>query len=259
MFCKICKQSFNTPHNQEQCHQHLQYYGHILHKGKTEGWHTVIDFTMTACNRPELIKPTCESLGTQLKDLQLSKATIYCNLDPLQTPDEDDKVKETLEKYFGTVVMNKPKNPSFPKAVKWCWTQSTKPLTFHTEDDWHFMKPFKMEDLFKMMIPYNFISSVQLYKGEHDKGLNGLLRLSPSLHKTVFIKQMAKLMNNTENPEKQLRHPTNMSAPGTAAIFLGLCYKPGNRYVQDIGIVWRKQRNINHTTFFKSWNELSKR
>lgn len=254
MFCKVCKRQYQNSHNQQLCLKHLQHFTAIYQKGKTDGWHTVIDFTMTACNRVELIEPTCKSLQSKLQDLDITKATIYCNVDPLLTQDTEDNVKTCLEKYFKTVIVNKPNRPSFAKAVKWCWTQSKKPLIFHTEDDWEFLKPFKIENLFKMMIPYNFVSSVQLYKGEQDKGIVGLIRLSPSLHKSEFVAQMAKRMNSNENPEGQLRHNKQWHTAGGVALYTGLCYKPGDRYIQDTGITWRNKKGIKHSTFFNHWN-----
>jgi len=253
MFCLHSKKQYQGKHNTVLCQQHLNYYRQIFDNGAKNGWHTVTDFTMTACNRVELIEPTCYTLKQQLEDIDLKKSTIYCNVDPLLIPDTEDKVKTCLEKYFGKVVINKPNSPNFAKAVKWCWTQSDKSFIFHLEDDWHFIEKFKIVNLFKMLIPYNFVSSVQLYKGEQDKGLLGLIRLSPSLHKTIFIKQIANLMTTTDNPEGQLRHKKQFFVPGGVAAYMGLCYKPGHRLIQNIGIDWRKNKNIKHTVFFNKW------
>lgn len=254
-FCYTCKQYYQPNlHNIKNCEQIFNYYKQAFVLGKRKGWHNVLDFTMTACNRVELIEPTCQTLKQNIRDVNLKKCTIYCNLDPLLIPDTEDNVKKCLEKYFDTVIMNKPDKPSFVKALKWCWKNSKKTLTFHLEDDWKFLAPFKVENMFRMMINLSTVSSVQLYKGEAKKGQTGLIRLSPSLHKTEYIKQMADMMNNKDNPEGQLRHNGNANIRGGVAIYLGLCFRPNTRLVRDIGVEWRESKNIEHKVFFNSWN-----
>lgn len=254
MLCNICETNYTNQHNKKECKKMAEYYHTVYANGNKNGWHTVVDFTMTACNRTELIDPTCESLKQNIHDLDITKATIYCNVDPLLTPDTEDNVKKCLQKHFGTVIVNKPTSASFAKAVKWCWTQSDKPLTFHLEDDWRFLSSFKVANMFKMMINKPIVSSVQLYKGEFQKGQTGLIRLSPSVHKSEYIKRIAQLMNDKQNPEGQLRHNNNPCIRGGAAIYLGLCFRPNVRLIRDIGIKWRKEKKIQHKVFFNSWN-----
>ena len=256
MWCKYCKIKDNTPHNKEECKKNIEYYQHVYHKGKSKGWSEYLDFSMTACNRVELIKPTCESLQKALYDVDLRQCTIYCNVDPLLSYDKEDKVKKCLNNFFKTVVINKPETASFAKALKWCWMSTQKPLTFHLEDDWLFLKPFSITELFHIICPHNVVSSIQLYKGEDLTGINTLIRLSPSLHKTKCIKQMAQLMNDNDNPEGQLRLNRQPKIRGNAAIYLGLCYKVGNVYIRDIGTEWRCKRKIFHSNcFFNTWNK----
>ena len=64
---------------------------------------------------------------------------------------------------------------------------------------------------------------------------------------------MANMMNDKQNPEGQLRNNGHPNIRGGVAIYMGMCYRPNERLIRDIGIQWREKRNIKHKVFFNKW------
>ena len=50
-----------------------------------------LEFTTTACNRPEILEKTYKSFTTNLKDINFNKSTLYINIDP--SPDNNNITK----------------------------------------------------------------------------------------------------------------------------------------------------------------------
>ena len=95
-----------------------------------------MEFTTTACNRPELLERTYSSFTKNIKGLDFKKCILYINVDPSPHGQNIEKNEEVAKKYFGKVIVNYPDKPNFARAVIWCFTQVRGEYFFHLEDDW---------------------------------------------------------------------------------------------------------------------------
>src|SRR4030043_1164252 len=95
----------------------------------------MIDITMTATLRPQVISQTLESFCRNIfKDRNSYRLIV--NIDPVGEKVKTAKVLEVCKQYFKNIVFNTPKFPSFPSAVVWCWSKVESDFSFHLEDDW---------------------------------------------------------------------------------------------------------------------------
>src|SRR5438105_4658591 len=104
-----------------------------------------IDVVMTATLRPEVIDLTLFSFSknffAQLDDLRL-----IINIDPIgESQCQSKDIVEICRRYFGNVIYRSPDQPSFSRAVKWCWEQVEAGLFLHLEDDWLLTKFVPLE------------------------------------------------------------------------------------------------------------------
>ena len=101
-----------------------------------------LEFTTTACVRPELLDETYTSLNKVLVDVDLkTEGILYINIDPVPTESES-KINEELEvarDHFGEVHYNiGPSGGNFPTAYSWVLSKPTGEYFFNVEDDWLF-------------------------------------------------------------------------------------------------------------------------
>jgi hypothetical protein len=172
-----------------------------------------IDFTTTAMGRPEIFRQTLESFHRNLKGINLWEQTLYLNVDPVP-PEKQPQVLDVAADYFKVVKSNSPVKPSFPAAVKWCWSQPTTELFFHLEDDWELVKPV---DINTLILPFTFkdkFLTVVNLRAYHWVHLDGRMCLSPGLWRTPHAKVLSQRLRLTANPEKQLRRQSSVNPEG---------------------------------------------
>jgi hypothetical protein len=215
-----------------------------------------LDFTMTACVRPEILRRTLISFRDRLHDVCLADSTLFLNVDPVPC-ELPDLVVDVASKFFAAVIPRFPPKPSFPMAVKWCWLQPTTHYFFHLEDDWELAELVSVASMAKILDDSPTLTCVNLRAYDAD---NDLICLCPGLFRAAHAKVISDRLSLTANPEKQLR-PASSENPegGQQAEYTGTRY-PNHRIIFDIGRVWlrasgwRKDRD----EWFTRWDGLKR-
>ena len=206
-----------------------------------------LEFTTTACNRPEILEKTYQSFTSKLKGVNFRKSTLYINIDPAPDKKNIQEVEKVAKKYFGKVVANYPINANFAKAVIWCFQQVKKDIFFHLEDDWLLNREVDLQKvLFFCSKHLNWHQCVFQKKNIQQANEPCLL---PSLHNTQYTKIYLKLMNSKINPEAQMKyiHRNNQITGLTYIIW-------DKNLVQDIGKKWLLQKGLR-----RNYAEISKK
>jgi len=228
-----------------------------------------IDITMTAVIRPSLLEGTLKTIVNKVcKDRDGFRLII--NVDPVGEPIKPMKVIKTAEKYFDDIIFNIAKEPSFPKAVKWVWSQATAPYIFHWEDDVNILREIDVDHMIKILKDHKKLSSLRLYKGRTPKGRKMFrtfncrweyhkegfyvakdwkkqFGLNPILIKSEFIQEAVTKMVQTTNPEKQFRYSQKYMRPLIQKWQYGIYAKPGESRLIDgrKGEKWKQKMKLN--------------
>jgi hypothetical protein len=225
-----------------------------------------IDICMTSTIRPKILEITLKSfLTNMLKDQ--SKFRLIINIDPIGENLSQKVILKVAKKYFDDIIHNYPKEPSFTKAVHWCWSKATSKYIFHLEEDWRLLIPINIYSMITILESYPKLSTLRLNKGNSGRNKFGVkhgfiyypkLSLNPSLIKTEFIKPILPLMNLKRNPEKQLRIVN--SPPGISEYLSlwthGIYVKDSiGKVVQDIGRDWMRNSSYTKKTGFLKWEK----
>jgi len=163
-----------------------------------------LQFTTTACNRPELLDITYNSFTSNLKGVDFSKSTLYINIDPAPNSDNIFRVEEVASKYFGNVICNYPEAPNFAKAISWCFSKVSGEFFFHLEDDWVLNKTIHIDEIISKLNT----SSLQcvLNKKSTIRSEIGEPMFIPSLFRTEHLKKYLPIMDAVSNPEAQMKY-----------------------------------------------------
>lgn len=217
----------------------------------------MIDITMTATRRPELLEVTLGSFKEKL--FKNYPARVIINVDPVGHDIDSFKVVDKVREFFPHVLARCPKIAHFGNAFKWTWGESRSDFIFHLEEDWKLLKEVDLQDMFEVMKKYPRLAILRLpYApcGETNKnwshfvpwngdfyeipvGLKGLLGFAghPSLIRRVFVKIGYSMIDETRNPEKQLKWREGHRLMN---LEYGLYGKPGEGpAVEDIGKRWK--------------------
>ena len=193
-----------------------------------------ITFTTTSLNRPEISQKSLESLKNNL-NVNLKEFSIYLNIDPIPNSEGVNNVVKLFESYFGTVITNITSSPNFPKAVKWCWGSAETDFIFHFEDDWIFTDKV---DIVKIMSLFKNEKIMQVVIKAYDYHYSKMV-LSPSIIKKQCYKPFAKHLDETLNPEIQLRNKKIFNIdPNMIATY------SSNVILKDIGRKWLQQNKL---------------
>jgi len=187
----------------------------------------LVDITMTAVLRPALLRGTLKTIVRNVVD-DINKFRLIINIDPVGENVSPQKVVKVAQQYFPNVIYNIAKEPSFPKAVKWIWSQATAPYILHWEDDVDILRKIDINKMIRILQNHPKISSLRLYKDRtprNRKYMNTFLckwvynkegfylardwkkqfGLNPILIKKEFIDEALPRMIDEQNPEKQFR------------------------------------------------------
>lgn len=201
-----------------------------------------LEFTTTACNRPELLEKTYKSFTSNLLGINYKKSTLYINIDPVPTKENIENIENICKKYFGNVVINYSNTPNFANAVIWCFSQIKGDIFFHLEDDWVLNKKVNMKNIL------DFITNKKIYNWHQCIFEKKIINqpnepsLLPSLHNTKITKYFLKHMTNKENPEAQLKIFYRNIRKKQKIIFNYIIWDRG--LVSDIGRNWLLKNNI---------------
>lgn len=255
-----------------------------------------IDITITAVIRPEILEKTLESFFRNVFT-QTHNYRAVINIDPLgDTSSTLNDMRDVIAKYFTNSHSHASFAPNFPKAVKWVWSHSRTDLVFHLEDMWLSKVPINFEDLVDVMTRYEKLASINLYKNilaegspppefypHYDKieDRRKFLRidrplLSPGLYRGKFVRRVAELMSENDNPELQIWGDKDSPQDGLASsglksylrewdysLYTGhwwfpfwICRQPAVSMLQ--GRIWKKKHGFVKKNHFAPWEFLGK-
>jgi len=228
----------------------------------------LIDITMTAVIRPAILSETLQTIKKHVCKGQTDRFRLIINIDPVGANLDPMKVVKTAYKNFDNVIYNIPDEPSFPKAVKWIWSQATAPYIFHWEDDVNILHPIDIDDMIGILKRHKDISSLRLYKAPtpNRKRINTFsckwiynnegfylasdwrrqFGLNPILIKREFVKEAVKKMVDHTNPEKQFRESQKYMRALIKKWKYALYTKPGSPRMVDgrKGQKWKNKMKL---------------
>ena len=221
-----------------------------------------VEFTTTACIRPDVLEKTYKSFSKNLVDMNLKDFTLYINVDPLpeKSPFSRKDVVAVAKRYFGTVVANMPDEANFCRAIKWLWHQPKSKYVFHIEDDWQLLKSIPFSDILKRFKKYRGLYQVRLNKNPEKKSATRLYGLSPCVCRMDFYQAVAANLNPKRNPERQLRDVKGwgLAQPRKDRV---MPFPKRETIVKDIGREWRVKfgmsKEINENKFVK-WKYMKR-
>jgi hypothetical protein len=223
-----------------------------------------IDITMTAVLRPKILNKTLQSIIENVVD-NIDRFRLVINIDPVGQDIDPMRVIGIAKSYFPNVKWNIPYEPSFPRAVKWVWSQSDSPFIFHWEDDVKILRKINVNDMIRILLKYDTLSSLRLYRDRTPRAksfhtfsckwrynADGFYMasdwrkqfgLNPILIKRQFIDQALPRMRDDINPEKQFRESQEYMRPVIKEWRYGLYTKPGEARLVDgrQGQIWKNQ------------------
>lgn len=243
----------------------------------------MIDVTMTATWRPELIKRTLDSFRHYLfKDHMKTNMRLIVNIDPVGAEeDKSDEIVYMAKDYFKEVIAFCPTTPHFGKAVVRVWEKTTSHLVFNLEEDWEILAPVSFAYMRHCFYANRLLAHLRLsifrstdtcknwryfyeWNGaffqcpDADRGTVGWCG-HPSLNLGRFIRFCAENMDPDTNPEKQIkgRHP--MIGPKIDAHVFGCMIQPNSpANIKDIGREWRQKHGyhkIGNQEWFTNWEK----
>lgn len=245
----------------------------------------LIDITMTACQRPEILKETLNSFFRNLLAPVQDRCRLIINIDPIGEDFSAYKIADIASAYFTRNFICLPSTPSFPRAFKWCWDKVEAPWVLHLEDDWGLLAPVDITAMIAMMEKHRDLASLRLPKfsadcafmknwnlffpwnGEFFECPDGYRRAAgfaghPSLLRGEFVKKCAPLINETLNPEKQFHGDNDPLVMEVLNWRYGVWGQPNsNPLIKDLGEKWRVNNNFKkaggiNKAFFTQWEKI---
>lgn len=246
----------------------------------------MLDITMTATRRPELLIETLTSFTKLMFTDYGQDFRLIINVDPVGHDIPSTDIVKICKSFFSHIIARCPEEPSFPQAFRWCWEQTTSSFVFNLEEDWRLLYPISLyhmqhlmqttPELVLLRLPFSPCGPESNKSWGHFIPWNGtfyevpidskgLLGFSghPSLISKRFVDMVLKtgLLDGRRNPEKQLkwrsRHPLQAfrygvyGFPGSDAAILDI----GRTWKADHG--WKKVDNSGNSNkaFFTRWEK----
>lgn len=192
----------------------------------------MIDITITALNRPEILEKTLDSFTKNIIDINISDYNAIVNIDMVIKKDNLNDMEAVIKKHFRYYDINICIHGCFPKAVDYVWSKSQSPYILHLEDDWVLTDKIEIKKIISDMISEKKkISVLRAYNYEYDK-----MPLSPSIISKDIYKSFCGNFDYNTNPEIQLRKPFI-----TKEMITVIGKKP---IVKDIGREWVDQTGL---------------
>jgi hypothetical protein len=227
-----------------------------------------IDITMTATLRPEIFRSTVDDIFKYIIGRHNNKYyRLILNIDCVGENIKPKEIVKIAERSFINIKYNISKTPSFPKAVKWVWSQATSNYIFHIEDDWKFLRKINVDNMIRILKNHNDLSSLRLYKyntpnqkiiktfmckWDYQEDGFYLARdwkkqfgLNPILIKKEFIDEALPKMVDHINPEKQFRYSQEFMRDIIKKWKYGLYCSPNQtKSIEDSGRSWANRNKI---------------
>lgn len=227
-----------------------------------------IDICMTSVIRPKIIEETLNTIVQNVCHGDTSNYRLILNVDPVGEDALPGKIVKIARQRFPNILYNIADEPSFPKAVKWVWSQSDADYVFHWEDDVNILRQIDVNNMVEILNKYDDISSLRLYKAHIPKSnkINTFscywnynqdgfyvaekwekqFGLNPILIKKEFVQEAVKLLRDDYNPEKQFRYSQEYMRPLIKKWKYAIYGKPGDKRLVDgrKGQTWKNNIGI---------------
>lgn len=205
-----------------------------------------LEFTTTACARPELLDQTYESLHNALVDVNTRReGTLYINIDPV--PDSSEKIIEReieVARHFFKEVYYRIGEPggNFSTAASWVLSQPKGDYFFNVEDDWIFTGKITIQKFIDEIQSCNRDNMLQCCAGGSMRHRQNRIYFPPSLFQTSVIQSILNKhpIPEDENPEKWL---WELKDPKQIVDYNICCVGDGIRCF-DIGRQWMKKNGL---------------
>jgi hypothetical protein len=244
----------------------------------------LIDITMTAVRRPDILKRTLNSFFRNIFAPIIDRCRLVVNIDPIGDDIASHELCKIFSAYFKHYMVNMPMESSFPRAFRWTWTRSDAPWVFHLEDDWELMESIDIKFMIEMMEKFPQLASLRLpffhsatttmknwnlffpWNGFYFECPPNLRKTAgfaghPSLIRGEYVKRCAPLIDIKLNPEKQFHGGNEPLLNEVMRWEYGVWGKPNSqRMIKDIGIEWRNANRFQKKgskAFFTEWEKTS--
>lgn len=223
------------------------------------------DLCIVATRRPDLLSRTLSSFG-QFIFPKLDIAKVIVNIDPVFGDASDQIVTEEIVKsHFPGAIISTPKSAGFAAAVARVWRETEAEYVLHIEEDWlalkdpgDFAAPFARhanlaQSLFYMASHKNTVGLRSKFRRRKLLGVPvpwthrpvPHIGTSPGLYHGEFVRNSARLMDPSLDPEKQFSCGRNVALEQYAAQFDTYIHSPdGGHVIADLGRDWLAQRGI---------------
>lgn len=205
-----------------------------------------LDVCMTALRRPELLSLTLESFSRRVFR-QWTHVRLIANIDPLGDPSALATTLALMKHYPDEALVRVTDRGNFTDAVRWCWRQASAPMVLHLEDDWLCLRSISRGRVERTMARER-VGAVRLYlqhvpfrRRKREIGFT----LNPCFFDTRWLAALAERLDDTMDPEKQIRWKRGACASCADAFETVMYGGPGHlRVVMDIGRDWRERRGL---------------
>lgn len=245
----------------------------------------MLDVTMTACRRPDILNKTLSSFGRLITN-QWKDCRLIINVDPVGGPENlNPLILSVCKLHFKDVLINFPDTPNFSRAFKWNWLMCESEYVLNLEDDWEAMRTIDLNSIIKILKDEKDLALIRLpmfssgqdgqknwttvypWNGRYfecpiekrdDMGFCG----HPSIIKGSYIKSIAPYINETKNPEKQFHSRGRHIMMQEVRKWRYGVWGPQNTppAIRDIGRKWlinTNWRKKGTKAFFTVWEEIS--
>lgn len=201
-----------------------------------------LEFTTTACVRPDLLNQTYSTLNDVLVDVDLkTEGVLYINIDPV--PDSSEQaINEELEvaRYHFSEVHHRigESGGNFSRAASWVLSQPRGEYFFNVEDDWLFNGKICVQDCIDIIKSDTRDNILQCIVGK--KQFQDRIYFPPSLFQTSIIQSMLTQhpIPENENPERwlwEIKDSKRLVDYNVVGIDGVSCKDNGRQYMQDKG------------------------
>jgi hypothetical protein len=246
----------------------------------------LIDITMTAVRRPEILKRTLNSFFRHLFAPIIEQCRLIINVDPIGDAIQSYELADIVQGYFSRYIIGMPMTSSFPKAFQWTWEYAAwakAPWVFHLEDDWELNEPVDILAMIAMMEKNSNLASMRLpffssdaksmknwnlffpWNGEFFECPKDNIKGAgfcghPALLRGQFVQNCAPLIDIRLNPEKQFHGGNDPLVQEVMKWKYGVWGKPNHRkMINDIGIEWKLANQFQkkgNKAFFTEWEKI---
>lgn len=201
-----------------------------------------LEFTTTACVRPELLEQTYSSLSDALVDVDLkTEGSLYINIDPVPDSSEEaiNKELKVARLYFSEVHHRIGETGgNFSRAASWVLSQPKGQFFFNIEDDWLFDGKICIQDYINKIKLDNRKNILQCIAGK--KQPNNRIHFLPSLFQTSVIQSILTQhpIPKTENPERwlwEIKDPKRLVDYNVVSMGGVDCKDNGREYMRNKG------------------------